>query len=103
MQEITRGWKHGILYKKSWQKNIKLKKNNFSWKHKEIDSIFTSISFSNHDVFHWVCIKLITNFKKIWNNKSREQILLNLTSQYGVQKYFCIRKINEIDLCEVIT
>jgi hypothetical protein len=28
---------------------------------------------------------------------------LNLTGQYGVQKYFFIRKFNGIDLCEVIT
>jgi hypothetical protein len=46
---------------------------------------------------------LNTKFEKIWNNKSREQIFLNLTNQYGVQKYFFIRKFIEIDLCEVIT
>jgi len=32
-----------------------------------------------------------------------EQVILNSTDQYGVQKYFFIRKFNEIDLCEVIT
>jgi hypothetical protein len=48
-------------------------------------------------------IKLNTKFEKLWNNKSREQILLNLTIQYGVQKYIFIRKFNEIHLCEVIT
>ncbi len=30
-------------------------------------------------------------------------MLLNLTGQYGVQKYFFIIKFNEIYLCEVIT
>ncbi len=44
-----------------------------------------------------------TKFEKNWNIKSKEQILLNLTNQYGVQKYFFIKKFNEIDLCEVIT
>jgi hypothetical protein len=47
--------------------------------------------------------KLNTKFEKLWNNKSREQVLLNLVGQYGVQKYFLIRKFSEIDLCEVIT
>jgi hypothetical protein len=42
-------------------------------------------------------------FEKLRNNKNREQVLLNLISKYGVQKYFFIRKFNEIDLCEVIT
>ncbi len=27
-----------------------------------------------------------------YNNKSKEQVLLKLTSQYGVQKYFFIKK-----------
>jgi hypothetical protein len=40
-------------------------------------------------------------FEKNWNNKNKEQVLLNLTSQYGGQKYFFIKKFNEIDLCEV--
>ncbi len=55
-----------------------------------------------YDAFHWVCIKLNTKFEKNWNNKSKEQVLLNLI-QYDVQNYFFIRKFNEIDLCEVIT
>jgi hypothetical protein len=38
-----------------------------------------------HGAFHWVCIKLNTKFEKLWNNKSKEQVFLNLTSQYGVQ------------------
>jgi hypothetical protein len=46
---------------------------------------------------------LNTKFEKLWNNKSREQVLLNLTGQYVVQKYFFIKNNNEIDLCEVIT
>ncbi len=50
-----------------------------------------------------VCIKVNTKFEKLWNNKNKEQVLLNLTSQYGIQKYFFIRKFNEIDLCEIIT
>jgi hypothetical protein len=45
---------------------------------------------------------LNTKFKKLWNNKSREQVLSNLTGQYGVQKYFFIRKFNEINLSEVV-
>ncbi len=46
----------------------------------------------------------IQNFKfeKLWNNKNKKQVFLNLTSQHGVQKYFYIRKFNEINLCEVI-
>jgi hypothetical protein len=47
--------------------------------------------------------KLNTKFEKLWNNKSREQVLLNLTNQYGVQKYFFTKKFNEINLYEVIT
>jgi hypothetical protein len=39
----------------------------------------------------------IQNLEKIWNNKSRQQILLNLIGQYAVQKYFSIKKFNEID------
>jgi len=54
-------------------------------------------------LFIGVCIKLNTKFEKKWNNKSREQVLLNLISQYGVQKYFFIKFFNEIDFCEVIT
>ncbi len=42
-------------------------------------------------------------FEKLSTNKSREQVFLNLTSQYGVQKYFFIRRFNEIYLCEIIT
>jgi len=53
-------------------------------------------------LFIGVCIKLTTKFEKLWNNKSREQVLLNLIGQYGVQK-FLIKKSNEIDFCEVIT
>jgi len=53
--------------------------------------------------FHWVYINLNTKFEKLWNNKSREQALLKLNSQYRVQKYFFIKKFNEIDLCEVRT
>jgi hypothetical protein len=45
----------------------------------------------------------IQNFEKFWNKKSNEQILLNLTGQYGVQNYFFIQNFNELDLCEVIT
>ncbi len=30
-------------------------------------------------------IRLNTKFEKLWNNKSREQAFLNLTSQYCVQ------------------
>jgi hypothetical protein len=48
-------------------------------------------------------ILLNTKFEKLWNNKSREQVLFNLIGQYGVQKHFFIKKLNEIDLCEVIT
>jgi hypothetical protein len=44
-----------------------------------------------------------TKSEKLWNNKSNEQVFLNLTSQYGVQKYIFIRKFNEIVLCELIT
>jgi hypothetical protein len=33
-----------------------------------------------------------------YNNKIREQILLKLTSQYDVQKYFFIKKPNEINM-----
>jgi hypothetical protein len=65
---------------------------NFLQKHKKVNSNFTSTSFWNHGVFHWVYIKLIAKFNKFWNNKSREQVFLNLTTQYGVQKYFFIRK-----------
>jgi hypothetical protein len=61
------------------------------------------MSFWNHGAFHLVYIKLITNFDFFWNNKSREQVLLNLTGQYGVQKYFFIKKIIDINLREVIT
>ncbi len=55
-----------------------------------------------HIVFHWVYIKLNTKFEKLQNNKNKEQALLNLIDQYGVQKYFFISKYNEIGLCEVI-
>jgi len=48
-------------------------------------------------------IRLNTKFEFFWNNKSNEQILLNLAGQYGVQNYFFIRNFNEINLCEVIT
>jgi hypothetical protein len=46
--------------------------------------------------------KFNTKFETFWNNKSNEQILLNLTSQYGEINFF-IRNFNEINLCEVIT
>jgi hypothetical protein len=48
-----------------------------------------------HGAFHWVCIKLNTKFEKLWNNKSRGQVLLNLIGQNGVQKYFFMRKLME--------
>ncbi len=48
-------------------------------------------------------IRLNTKFEKLWNNKSREQAFLNLTNQYGFQKYMFIRKFNVIVLCELIT
>ncbi len=57
----------------------------------------------NHGAFCWVYINLNTKFEKLCNNKSKEQVILNLTSQHGVQKYFFIKKFNEIKLCEVIT
>jgi hypothetical protein len=47
--------------------------------------------------------KIEYKFENLWNNKSREQVLLNLNGQYGVQKYFLIRKFNGTDFCEVIT
>jgi hypothetical protein len=37
----NKGWKHGKAYQKNCQKNIKLKKGNFSRKNKKIDSNFT--------------------------------------------------------------
>jgi hypothetical protein len=33
-----------------------------------------------------------------YNNKSREQVLLKLTNQYGAQKYLFIKKPNEINM-----
>jgi hypothetical protein len=30
------GWKHGKVYKKNWQKNIKFNKGSFSQKHKKV-------------------------------------------------------------------
>jgi hypothetical protein len=51
---------------------------------------------SIESILNWILIL------RLWNNKSKEQILLNLTNQYGVQKYFFIKKLNEIDLCEVM-
>jgi hypothetical protein len=41
-------------------------------------------------------IKLNSKFEKFWNNKSREQVFFNLTTQYGVQKYFFIKFFYEI-------
>jgi len=41
-------------------------------------------------------VKLNEKFEKFWNNKSNEQILLNLIGQYGVQNYFVIRNFNEL-------
>jgi hypothetical protein len=41
---------------------------------------------------------------KIWknkNNKSKKQVLLKLVGQNGVQKYFFIRKLNEINILKV--
>jgi hypothetical protein len=32
----------------------------------------------------------------VYNNKRREQVLLKLTSRYGVQNYVFILKLNEI-------
>jgi hypothetical protein len=75
---------------------MELKMKYFLTKNKKVYSNFICISFWNHSVFHWVYIKLNTKFENFWNNKSREQILLNLTTQYGVQKYFFIIKLNEI-------
>jgi hypothetical protein len=32
---------------------------------------------------------------EFWNNKSKEQLVLNLISQYGVQKYFSLENAME--------
>jgi len=66
-------------------------------------NVFFLDSFWNHGAFHWVYINLNIKFEFFWNNKSREQILLSLIGQYGVEKYFFIRKFYEINLCEIIT
>jgi hypothetical protein len=47
-------------------------------------------------------IGFVLSWIQNWNNKSKEQVLLNLIGWYGVQKYIFIRKFNEIDLCEVM-
>ncbi len=78
-----------------------MKEDKFSQKHKKIHSNFIQIFILKPWCFPLGCIKLNKTFEKLWSNKSREQVLLNLTSQYGVQKYFFIKKFNEIDLCEV--
>jgi hypothetical protein len=59
-------------------------------------NVFFLDSFWNHGAFHWVYINLNIKFEIFWNNKSREQILLSLIGQYGVEKYFFIRKFYEI-------
>jgi hypothetical protein len=34
------GWKHGKVYRKSWEKKSSLK-SSFSWKHKKVNSNFS--------------------------------------------------------------
>jgi hypothetical protein len=52
--------------------------------------------------FNWAYYKSTTKILKNWNNKSKEYVCLKLTSQYGVQTYFFIKKFNEIYMYEVI-
>jgi hypothetical protein len=41
-------------------------------------------------------------FQKLWNNRNKEYVGLNLIGQHGVQTYFFIGKFNEIYMYEVI-
>jgi hypothetical protein len=54
-------------------------KKEFFTKKKENRFSFYLNFILNHSAFHCVCIKWIKKIEKNWNNKSREQILLNLT------------------------
>jgi hypothetical protein len=92
---INTGWKHFILYKNFDEKISSLERDSFSWKQKKKIKFWLQ--------FHGVYIKLNTKFEYFWNNKSREQVLFDLTSQYGVQKYFFIKTFNEMYFCEAIT
>ncbi len=57
--------------------------------------------------FHFETTVLFIGFILSWTQNLKNFgiiiILLNLISQYDVQKYVLIRKFNEINLCEVIT
>jgi hypothetical protein len=94
---------NGILYKTNLWKNIKFKKGYFFTKTQESRFNLYLNFILKLGAFHWICIKLNKSFEKNWNNKSKGQVLLNLTGQNDVQKWFFIRKFNGIDLCEVIT
>jgi hypothetical protein len=72
VDEHIEGWKHGKVYIRSCWKNIKLKKGNFSQKHKKVNSSKTWISFWNYWALDWVYCKSTTKSQKNWNNKSRE-------------------------------
>jgi hypothetical protein len=74
----------------NWIKNeIIFDKNTY----KKIDSKFILNSFWNHGACHWVYIKLNIKFGKLWINKSKEQVFLNLISQYGVQNTFSFKNL----------